>query len=82
MVNPRHLPPFSIGKRIVIKVGSGVLTRKNNLNIEIINAITEQICALYDRGIQVILVSSGAMAAGVTKLGLSRRPSETPKRQA
>lgn len=82
MVNPRHFTPLSAGKRIVIKVGSGVLTRKNNLNIEIINAITVQICALYDKGIQVILVSSGAMAAGVTKLGLSKRPSETPKRQA
>ncbi|MBU0972904.1 MAG: glutamate 5-kinase [Proteobacteria bacterium] len=73
---------LSAGKRIVVKVGSGVLTKDNRLNIEIINAITGQICALYDKGIQVILVSSGAMAAGVTKLGLPNRPSETPKRQA
>ncbi len=82
MDNPRNVIPLSAGKRIVVKVGSGVLTKDNRLNIEIINGITDQICALYDKGIQVILVSSGAMAAGVTKLGLPCRPSETPKRQA
>jgi glutamate 5-kinase len=68
--------------RIVVKVGSGVLTRKNSLNTDIIASLSGQICRLYDRGIQVILVSSGAMAAGVTKLGLSKRPSGIPKRQA
>ncbi len=82
MDTPRNFIPLSEGKRIVIKVGSGVLTKDNRLNIKIINDITGQICALYDRGIQVILVSSGAMAAGVTKLGLACRPVETPKRQA
>jgi len=82
MDKPRNFIPLSKGKRIVIKVGSGVLTKDNQLNIEIINGITDQICALYDRDIQVILVSSGAMAAGVTKLGLPCRPVETPKRQA
>ncbi|MCG8619331.1 MAG: glutamate 5-kinase [Desulfobacterales bacterium] len=69
-------------KRIVVKVGSGVLTRKNSLNLDIINGIANQICALHDKGLEVILVSSGAMAAGVTKIGLEKRPSETPKRQA
>lgn len=77
-----NFTPLAAGKRIVVKVGSGVLTKKNSLNLEVIHTITGQICALYDRGIQVILVSSGAMAAGVTKLGLVKRPSETPKRQA
>lgn len=78
----QKLSPLSAAKRIVVKVGSGVLTRKNSLNIDIINSIAAQICTLHDKGIEVILVSSGAMAAGVTKIGLDRRPSETPKRQA
>jgi glutamate 5-kinase len=82
MTTSKKLFPLSTGKRIVVKVGSGVLTKDNRLNLEIITAITDQICTLHDRGIQVILVSSGAMAAGVTKLGLACRPSETPKRQA
>ena len=75
-------PLLSTGKRVVVKVGSGVLTKNNRLNVDIIAALARQICALLDRGIQVILVSSGAMAVGVTKIGLEKRPSETPKRQA
>jgi glutamate 5-kinase len=82
MKTQKKSPPLSAGQRIVVKVGSGVLTKDNRLNLASITAITDQICALHDRGIQVILVSSGAMAAGVTKLGLSARPLETPKRQA
>ncbi|HCY87243.1 MAG TPA: glutamate 5-kinase [Desulfobacteraceae bacterium] len=82
MDTTNQLTPLAAGKRIVVKVGSGVLTRKNSLNLDIINAIANQICALHDKGLEVILVSSGAMAAGVTKLGLKKRPSETPKRQA
>jgi len=78
-------PQFSVlstCRRIVVKVGSGVLTRKNSLNIDVINSIARQINALHDRDIEVILVSSGAMAAGVKKIGLKKRPWETPKRQA
>ena len=78
----QQLPILTAGKRIVVKVGSGVLTRENSLNTDIINAIASQICVLHEKGLEVILVSSGAMAAGVTKLGLAKRPSETPKRQA
>jgi len=82
METPKKLTPLSAGQRIVVKVGSGVLTKDNRLNLASIASITDQICALHERDVQVILVSSGAMAAGVTKLGLACRPSETPKRQA
>jgi glutamate 5-kinase len=68
--------------RVVIKVGSNVLTKHEGLNLEVINAIAEQICTILDRGIEALLVSSGAMASGVKKLGLDRRPDEIPKRQA
>ncbi|MEJ2039427.1 MAG: glutamate 5-kinase [Desulfosarcinaceae bacterium] len=69
-------------RRIVVKVGSNVMTARASLNLEVIHAISRQICVLIDRGIEVILVSSGAMAAGLRKLGLERRPDEIPKRQA
>lgn len=69
-------------KRIVIKIGSNVLTSKNSLNIGVIESISGQICALLDKGLEVILVSSGAMAAGLRKMGMDRRPDEIPKRQA
>jgi len=73
---------FSQVKRIVIKVGSGVLTHNNQLNIGIIRSISRQVDTLLRRNIQVIIVSSGAMAAGVSKIGLKKRPVEIPQRQA
>jgi len=52
------------------------------LNLKAIQSITRQICRLIDDGREVILVSSGAMASGVKKVGLPKRPDELPKRQA
>ena len=75
---------FSLGraKRVVVKIGSNVLTQNNGLNLKAIQSITRQICRLIDDGREVILVSSGAMASGVKKVGLPKRPDELPKRQA
>ena len=75
---------FGLGraKRVVVKIGSNVLTQNNGLNLKAIQSITRQICRLIDDGREVILVSSGAMASGVKKVGLSKRPDELPKRQA
>lgn len=69
-------------RRIVVKVGSNVLTAENGLNLKSIRSISTQICGLIADGMEVILVSSGAMASGIRKVGLSRRPDEIPKRQA
>ena len=69
-------------RRVVVKLGSNVITAKNSLNLEVIESISKQICTLMDRGIEVILVSSGAMAAGLRKMEMERRPEEIPKRQA
>ncbi len=73
---------FKATKRVVIKVGSNVLTQDNGLNLKAIRSISRQICRLIDRGFEIILVSSGAMATGVKKVGLDKRPDEIPKRQA
>ena len=73
---------FSEVKRLVVKVGSNVLTADNGLNMETIHAISRQISRLMDQGLEVVLVTSGAMAAGIRKIGLARRPDEIPKRQA
>jgi glutamate 5-kinase len=45
-------------------------------------SLARQICRLIESGLEVILVSSGAMASGVKKIGLNARPDELPKRQA
>jgi glutamate 5-kinase len=69
-------------RRVVVKVGSNVLTDHSSLNTNVIRSISHQICVLIDRGLEVLLVSSGAMAAGLRKIGLDRRPDEIPQRQA
>ncbi|MAF33126.1 MAG: glutamate 5-kinase [Desulfobacterales bacterium] len=73
---------FKKARRVVVKVGSGVLTTDSGLNLKAIRSISRQICELIDKDLQVILVSSGAMASGIKKIGLLKRPDEIPKRQA
>lgn len=68
--------------RVVVKLGSNVITAANSLNLDVIEAISNQISMLMDRGIEVILVSSGAQSAGLRKMGMTTRPTEMPKRQA
>jgi glutamate 5-kinase len=73
---------FENARRIVVKVGSNVLTKEAGLNVTVIRSISHQISLLTEAGLEVILISSGAMASGLRKIGLSRRPEEIPKRQA
>ena len=81
-MNDKRKICFEDAKRIVVKIGSGVLTEDNGLNLKALRSISRQICQLADRGLEIILVSSGAMASGIKKIGLSKRPEEIPKRQA
>ena len=69
-------------KRVVVKVGSNVLTARNDLNTAVIESISNQICRLIDNGLEVLVVSSGAMAAGLRKMALKQRPDQIPQRQA
>lgn len=69
--------------RMVIKVGSSTLTYETGrLNIGRFEEFCRIVSDLVNRGIQVILVSSGAIAMGVGKLRLSERPKEISKKQA
>lgn len=70
-------------KRIVVKVGSAVITTKTGrLDSAQIKAISSQIAALMRQGFQVVLVTSGAIAAGLEKLGLKQRPTAISELQA
>ncbi len=69
-------------KRVVVKVGSNVLTAASGLNLDAVASLSAQISDLIDRGLEVLFVSSGAMASGLRKMGLTHRPEEIPKRQA
>ena len=70
-------------KRIVIKVGSRILTSKNfRLDKAWIKNLVAQIAALINKDIEVILVTSGAIGAGMGMLGLDLRPGLLPQQQA
>lgn len=69
--------------RVVIKVGTSTLTYGNgNLNIRGIENLCKVISDLKNSGLQIILVSSGAIGMGVGKLGLKEKPADIPSKQA
>ena len=69
-------------KRVVIKVGSGVISNADGLEFDRVAELSEDICHLLDRGLEVVLVSSGAIAAGKGQLGIVGRPQTIPQKQA
>ena len=70
-------------RRLVVKVGSGVLSQGSfALETRTIGALAAQIHACRQAGRQVALVSSGAIVAGVGRLGLRGRPRSIPLKQA
>lgn len=74
---------FANCRRMVIKVGSAVLTSPaGELDTERIRHIVHQIHELGRRGIQSVVVTSGAISAGWHELGFERRPTSMPQLQA
>ncbi len=70
-------------KRIVIKVGTSTLTHKTGLlNIRRVEQLVKTLADLHNSGHEVVLVSSGAIGLGMGKLGLGRKPEDTPGKQA
>ena len=69
--------------RIVVKIGTSSLMHSNGkLNLQAIDQLSYTLTGLVNEGKQVILVSSGAIGAGMGQLGLTTRPEEIPKQQA
>lgn len=74
---------FAKAKRVVVKIGSALLTAGGRgLNKEAIADWVEQMAGLRAQGIEVILVSSGAVAEGMARLGLRLRPKALHELQA
>jgi glutamate 5-kinase len=68
---------------LVVKVGTRVLTRDDGtLDADHIAGLAEEVHALMEGGRKVVLVSSGAVGAGIGQLGLARRPTEIAQLQA
>lgn len=70
-------------KRVVIKIGSRVLTAEGEgLDDVFLAALAGEVAHQREKGREVIIVSSGAVAAGVKALGLETRPRTIPQKQA
>ena len=69
-------PAVAGARRIVVKVGSSSLTTsEGGIDPARISSLADVIAGVRQRGAEVVLVSSGAIAAGLAPLGLKRRPS-------
>ncbi len=69
--------------KIVVKIGSSLLCRKGKaIDSDLVDNIAGQIAALHKDGKEIILVSSGAIALGMSVLGLDKRPKELSYLQA
>jgi hypothetical protein len=79
---------LSRARTVVVKVGSAVLTCGTGLDARAVGRLVDQLSVLHDRGVRVVLVSSGAVAAGRTRIRQSVAGadaidfSELPARQA
>ena len=69
--------------RIVIKIGTSTLTHgTGHLNIRRVEALCKTLSDIRNAGHELIVVTSGAIAMGVSKLGLKKRPDDIPTKQA
>jgi len=71
------------GRRIVVKVGSSILASvEKGLHYDVFSHLTKEISELKRQGYEIVLVSSGAIAAGMEKLGYKTRPQAITQKQA
>src|SRR3954454_8957854 len=68
--------------RIVVKVGSSSLTQRGRIDLERLRLLVDAIAARRVEGTEVVLVSSGAIAAGLAPMGLRSRPRDLATQQA
>ncbi len=69
-------------KRVVVKIGSRILSSERGVHARRIGRLVRELAALHDQGKKLVVVSSGAIASGISRLGLTRRPRDLPQEQA
>lgn len=70
-------------RKVVVKVGSSLLANlSGGINVEFLSRLVKALAAQKQAGRQMVLVSSGAVAAGCVELGLKKRPVILPQLQA
>ena len=74
---------IAAAKRIIVKIGSSSLTNSDHrVDVSKVDRLVDAIAARCARGSDVIVVSSGALAAGMGPMGLHSRPTDLATKQA
>ena len=83
MIDPVRQEIIASARTIVVKIGTGVLTRPDaSLDVDRIHSLVQEVHTILETGRKVVIVSSGAIAAGIGQLRLAKRPSDLPHLQA
>jgi len=69
-------------RRLVVKVGSALVTGPRGLDLVMIHRLSDQVAELREKGMEVAIVSSGAVSSGTRRIGLAERPRTIPHKQA
>jgi len=69
-------------RRVVVKIGSQILSSSQGIEEGRIKELVRDLAALQDQGKELVVVSSGAVAAGMTRLGVRHKPKTVPQKQA
>jgi glutamate 5-kinase len=69
-------------KRIVVKVGTNLLTDGKGIKKSFLNSLVSQLSNLHSKGKDIILVTSGAIGMGIKKLGMDKKPTAISEKQA
>ncbi len=69
-------------RRAVVKIGSSILSSHEGIDEQRLSELVADICAARQRGVSLVVVTSGAVAAGMARLGKRYRPRSIPERQA
>jgi glutamate 5-kinase len=69
-------------KRVLIKIGSAVLSGEDGLDLQIIEQLVDEMAQLKKKGYQIVIVTSGAIASGKHRMGISGKLKSMPQKQA
>ncbi|MGE5217373.1 MAG: glutamate 5-kinase, partial [Chloroflexota bacterium] len=69
-------------RRVVVKIGSQILSSSAGIEESRLRGLVRELAGLHDQKKELVVVSSGAVAAGMTRLGRKQRPKTIPEKQA
>ncbi len=75
-------PILKRARRVVVKIGSQILSSSEGIEENRLRGLVRELAELHERKKEIVVVSSGAVAAGMTRLGRKERPKTIPEKQA